>query len=247
MQISEAVLDIIARSTTDGPRLILPGQLPRPDYVAVDKVLKNVGGAWNRGKKAHVFPIDAADAIDSLLATGEISTFQEMGYFPTPLPVVEYLADLADLDPGIEALEPSAGIGAIAELIAPAVLAVDCYELDPGRADSIRAGGYARTVETADFLTVAPRPVYDRVVMNPPFAKKADVDHVLHALGFVKPGGLLVSVMSAGAARREDRKTVEFRKLVADVGGWIEDLPEDSFKASGTAVRTIVVVIPVGR
>jgi 16S rRNA G1207 methylase RsmC len=34
--------------------------------------------------------------------------------------------------------------------------------------------------------------------MNPPFARQADIHHVNHALKFLKPDGLLVSVMSAG-------------------------------------------------
>ena len=38
--------------------------------------------------------------------------------------------------------------------------------------------------------------------MNPPFAEHADIRRVTHALDFLKPDGLLVAVMSAGAEFR---------------------------------------------
>jgi predicted RNA methylase len=102
-------------------------------------------------------------------------------------------------------------------------------------------------VRCADFLEVQPTPLlaYDRVLMNPPFGGQADIRHVTHALGFVKPAGLVVAVMSAGVEFRQDKTTAEFRKLVSDHGGRIERLPEDAFKPSGISVRTVMAVIPV--
>ncbi len=79
--------------------------------------------------------------------------------------------------------------------------------------------------------------------MTPPFAKQADIQHVLHAYDFLKPGGLLVAVMSAGITFRSGRAE-EFRKLVADRGGSIDPLPDAAFKESGTDVRTVIAVIP---
>ncbi len=96
----------------------------------------------------------------------------------------------------------------------------------------------------ADFLEVPPRAVYDRVLMNPPFSGQADIRHVTHALGFVKPGGMVVAVMSAGVAFRTDKATAEFREMVTASGGEITPLPEGAFKASGTDVRTVLVTLP---
>lgn len=64
-----------------------------------------------------------------------------------------------------------------------------------------------------------------------------------HALGFLRPGGRLVSVMSAGVKYRQDAKTRAFRELVEQHSGTIEDLPEDAFRESGTSVRTVVVTM----
>ena len=80
--------------------------------------------------------------------------------------------------------------------------------------------------------------------MNPPFGNGADVRHVLHAEKFLRRGGLLVAVMSAGAEFRSDKRSEQFRKLVADRGGWIESLPDDAFELAGTNVRTVLAVLP---
>jgi len=121
---------------------------------------------------------------------------------------------------------------------------VDCIELHEQHAAVIRSAGYAREVTTADFLTVSPEPVYDRVIMNPPFAGKADVAHVQHALRFLKPGGVLVSVMSAGVTYRTDRATAGLREAVTEAGGAIEQLPLRAFAESGTDAGTVIVTIP---
>jgi predicted RNA methylase len=154
------------------------------------------------------------------------------------------MISLADLEPGMEVLEPSAGEGAIASTVAGLGCVVDCIEQNAKRAGVIYEAGYARTVTLADFLAVPQRAAYDRVIMNPPFADKADIAHVRHALGFLRPGGLLIAVMANGAAFREDRATASFRDLVSDAGGTIEPLPEGAFKESGTGVRTVLAVIP---
>jgi type I restriction-modification system DNA methylase subunit len=83
------------------------------------------------------------------------------------------------------------------------------------------------------------------VLMNPPFDKKrSDIHHVLHALKFLKPGGRLVAIMPSGVTFREDALTRDFRGIVEARGGHIEELPDRSFKQSGTMVNTVLVVIP---
>lgn len=170
-------------------------------------------------------------------------------FFPTPAAVVERMIAAAELSPDMDVLEPSAGLGAIAAKVAPLVHSVDCIERSGQLAERLRAAWFpeAGDVRCADFLEVQPTPLlaYDRVLMNPPFGSQADIRHVTHALGFVKPGGMVVAVMAAGVEFRQDKTTAEFRKLVSDHGGRIERLPEDAFKPSGISVRTVMAVIPV--
>jgi 16S rRNA G1207 methylase RsmC len=79
--------------------------------------------------------------------------------------------------------------------------------------------------------------------MNPPFCKGQDIAHITHALKFLKNGGRLVAVASAGVTFRQDRRYVEFRNLIASLGGTIEMLPDGAFKSSGTDVSTCIIVV----
>lgn len=81
---------------------------------------------------------------------------------------------------------------------------------------------------------------YDRVLMNSPFSRERDILHVSHAFRFLKPGGVLVAVMSGGAVFREDKLSRAFRQLVAEKGE-VWNNPDGSFKESGTNVRSIMV------
>lgn len=249
MRLDTDVLDVLRRARTDGNALRIGDQLDRDLYVKVNKALQAVGAKWNRGKQAHLFDGDAAAAVARMLAEGSVTTAQDISYFPTPPDVVDRLLTLAELASGMEVLEPSAGRGAIVVALEARGCLVDCVELNEANAVALAATGGARWIKQADFLLYRP-PVdvaghgYDRVVMNPPFDRGQDVRHVLHALRFVKPGGLLVSVMSVGVTFRRDRATAEFRDLVKDSGGRIVELPPESFASSGTKVATVIVVIP---
>lgn len=253
-KIDNHILAILAASTCEASRLYLPEQLSKPDYVAVNKVLEANGGKWNRTAKAHVFDEDAADAIEQALATGEFHRVkQDLGQFDTPPAVVARLIELAEIRPGDEVLEPSAGIGNIvAALLAANVLHVRANEMDTKRREKMMArfaDNQFRGIISfgdRDFLTVPPRPVFDRVVMNPPFAKQADIDHVRHALQFLRPGGRLVAVMSGGTMFRKDRKTLTFTDMVfSTYDGNIEPLPQGAFAESGTNVSACIVTVNI--
>jgi predicted RNA methylase len=245
MKVATDVMALLSASRTEGSKLFITGgQLERGLYSRLDKTLKAAGGKWNTKVKAHVFDGDAADAIETIILTGEVAVPQDFGFFPTPGPVVDRLLELARLDSGMTALEPSAGRGAIASALAIAGLEVDCIELLPDNAKHLEALPF-RSVRCADFLSIEPEPIYDRVVMNPPFDKKrSDIHHVLHALKFLKPRGLLIAVMPTGVIFREDALSRDFRGIVATRSGSIVNLPDASFKASGTAVSTCIAVIP---
>ncbi len=248
MRVDDEVLAVLSRAEMNGFELKLTGQLDRKLYERTNKVIEAAGGKWNRKAKAHVFESEAFDRIDQIILSGEVEIPKdEFNYFPSPPAVVARLVELADLHDGMTILEPSAGRGAIAMACVETTGGeVDCYELMEANFRELEKTGQFRKVINADFLTVAPFPEYDRICMNPPFAKQADIKHVTHALKFLKPGGKLVSVMASSVGFRENRLTNEFRDLIAERGGRIEALPEGAFKESGTMVRTVIVEIPAG-
>lgn len=245
MKIDQDVLAVLSVAEVNGAALLLTGQLDRKLYERTNKVIEAAGGKWNRKAKAHVFDADAADRIDQMILSGEVEVPKdEFNFFPSPPAVVARLLSLADVRAGMRVLEPSAGKGAIAYACVDLGAVVDCYELMEANFAALAGDIRLGSVRRLDFLTQAPEPSYDRVVMNPPFLKQADIKHVMHALQFLKPGGRLVAVMSAGVSFRNDARTTAFRQLVEARGGSIKALPENSFKASGTGVNTVIAVVP---
>lgn len=243
MKISDDVLAVLSNSVINENALILTGQMDRRLYVKTNEVLEAAGGKWNRKSKAHLFTGDATEIIEQIILTGEITTPQDFGYFPTPEPIVKQLIELADIKPEMLVLEPSAGQGAIAREAAK-IARVDCVELLPKNAEVLMSENIYRAVATGNFLETYLKPVYDRVVMNPPFSRQEDIKHVMHALNFLKPDGLLVSVMASSVSFRENNLTKEFRQLITSRNGKIIPLPENSFRSSGTGVNTVIVYIP---
>ena len=240
MKIDTEVLNVLDNCHIDGNILFLPDvQLERKLYEKVNKVLTCLGGIWNRGKKGHVFENDPSEMVEEAILTGEVTdSKKEFQFFETPKEIVKQMIELADLGPEDSVLEPSAGQGAIADCIGLNPLTV--IELNHKNAEVLRGNGYE--VIEQDFLTFDTTETYSKVIMNPPFSRQQDIDHVLHAWKCLKSGGILVSIMSEGTFFRQNKKSVAFRELLDEVGYSIP-LDEGAFKSSGTNVKTRIVVM----
>ena len=245
MQISQPVLEVLSAATLSGSALILNGTLDRKLYTDTNKVLEAIGGKWNKKAKAHLFDGDVIEIVDPIILTGEYTrTKQDFGQFDSPPEVVGRVMELACIQSGHTVLEPSAGLGALAVAAHNRGGIVTALEIDQKRYQNLSALNFHDVGLVDDFLTVpVPKIGFDRVVMNPPFARQADLLHVRRAFEWLKPDGLLVAVMSAGTRFRQDRKAVEFRDWADSVGGIFEDLPDGSFKPSGTNVSTVTLTI----
>ena len=165
------------------------------------------------------------------------------GFFPTPKAIVEKMLDEADIKPNEKVLEPSAGKGNIADEIKAKYPdnALDVVEWNTSLNELLTEKGH--NVVGEDFLKTTGN--YDKIVMNPPFEKGQDIDHIRHAYSLLNEGGRVVCIMSEGAFSRSDKKATEFREWLDEVGGVSEKLPEGSFKNSerSTGVNTRLVVI----
>lgn len=246
-RITTEVLDVLASLDVEGAvARITDGQLDRKLYVDVDKVLKAMGGKWNRSAKGHVFESDPSDAIDQAVITGEYTDKkQSFQFFETPEALTEELVAAAQIMPGMRVLEPSAGRGRIARAIKKAVPDCDLYTVEIDRPNIgylINREDKLLHVFGTDFMEKNFNFEFDRVVANPPFSRHQDTDHVTRAFSLLKPTGRLVSVVSSSATHRIDKKGVAFAALVKKCGSY-RDLPEGTFKESGTMVRAGVVVL----
>lgn len=242
--VSPIALQAIASASFSGREMRLADQLDRKTYAAVDAIVEAAGGKWSRKARVHIFSGDARSAIEQAIETGAVTRKQDLGQFDSPPAVVARIMELAQIRAGMSVLEPSAGLGAIAHAAAAAGAVVTCVEVDPSRAEVLRVEGFKILV--GDFLTFSHIGPFNLALMNPPFAGQVDIDHVRHAAAMLRPGGLLIAVMSAGVEFRQERKAAEFRAWLQDLGGSIEHLPESAFKTSGTSVRSVIVTVRAG-
>ncbi|HGS5470536.1 TPA: PLxRFG domain-containing protein [Vibrio diabolicus] len=165
-------------------------------------------------------------------------------FFPTPEAEVKKLIDLADIKPGMKVLEPSAGMGHIADQIA----ALNGVDLDVGElaftlSELLEEKGH--NVVAGDFLEYDAGEIYDRIVMNPPFSNDADIHHINHALTMLKDGGKLVAITSSMAGHRGNTTNKNFRRHLDEVGAEEINLDAGTFKNSlnPTNVATKIIVI----
>lgn len=213
----------------------------------------------------------AADPFDN----PKTEVARNFGFFPTPDAAVDFLLFgnsrnydyrmMADkTKTPLRVLEPSAGTGQIAKRLVNlwkekedadfhrqryhSGHRVTCVEIQPHLANELALSGRYEKVIRADFLTLSPPPaadLFDMVAMNPPFDRERDIDHVMHAMKFLRPGGMMMAIMSAGTEFRETRKSVAFRELMKSWHAEWHDLPARSFANSGTGtnINTIRLLV----
>lgn len=243
-KLSEAALGVLKTlSWVDDQVTLPPDQLERDLYAEVNRVLEASGGKWNRRRKAHVFPrakaLQARNFVDdAVIAKSYLDPKKAFEFFATPKALASKLVARANVKLGERALEPSAGEGAIAKALRDAGASIACVELSLDNVNHLLKEGFH--VHQCNFLEFRSEARFDVIVMNPPFSE--GVAHVEHALTFLRPGGRLVTILDAGVMSRSDKATKAFRARITD----FEELPSETFKESGTQVRTVIIEIQPG-
>lgn len=222
-----------------------------PDWDLLKRVMVALGGKWKTGGKnspgGFRFPddVDAAEVVRLAQESGEIIDPKAAEAFFTPDALADSLVDrLGHMDPEARVLEPSAGEGALVRALLRKrpglrVTAIEALAQHVAKLAAIPEHG--GPVLQEDFLDARPQSqgLFDAIAQNPPFSR--EIEHVRHAYTFLKPGGVLVAIMSAGIKYREDKARKAFRAWVAEHDGVIWENPEGSFEESGTSVRTVMV------
>ena len=176
--------------------------------------------------------------------TGALST--EIQFYQTPDAVTKVALYDLHLTDEHTVLEPSAGTGGMVKHLIPKAKHVTAIEVDATRAAAIPRGPKV-TVICANFLALLATPIYDHVIMNPPFFGTHWMQHVTHAMDFLKPGGTLTAILPVTAEIGDSRKHVAFRKWALGYSTWerleFRDLPAESFAESGTRVNTVILTL----
>lgn len=211
------------------------------DMVEDKVVLMNI----NSGKSNESFEQEEKERKIKQLEI-EIINRKIPGFFPTPNNLIEQLLGFAYINENDLILEPSAGKGDILDVIAEmrnSKKNLHAVEINPTLREILTIKGY--DVVANDFLSYNPPFKYDRIIMNPPFEKGLDIDHVNHALTLLKPNGILVSIMSEGAFTRSFKKEKEFREQILQMDSYltptIKDAFRNGFNSTGVSVRILKV------
>jgi protein-L-isoaspartate O-methyltransferase len=184
---------------------------------------------------------DPRAEIDRLEAAVRFSPIP--GFFPTPPALIERMLELADIRQGMLVLEPSAGNGHLAEAAKACGAAVHCCEIHPALSKILKAKALDVIGEdcmaVASAMSTAP---YDRVLMNPPFERGQDREHIRRMYDLLKPGGRLVAVCSTGPFHRTHTADMTFRSWLDRIGAEVEDVEDGAFNTSEAFRRTGVSV-----
>lgn len=229
-------------------------ELSRDEYVAVDEVLKLVGGKWSSKKKVHEFPYNPDPALALILSTGVLPGKNPTAFFPTPSSAIDDMFAFLDERFSYERktgpfrfLEPSAGTGFIAERLrewaAPNAI-IDTVEILECNQEVLKSKGF--NPFCGSFLDYAPEEKYDVIVMNPPFSVKGDkqayITHIMHAFSMLNSRGQLVAILPEGWKTNQSKTESEFRDFVSTyMGNELGYLPKGTFKESGTNIATDIL------
>lgn len=154
----------------------------------------------------------------------------------TPPELAKELVALAGVRKDSRVLEPEAGIGNIADAAKEVTDKVDCIERMTDFCEILKLKKH--NVIANDLLTATAAPIYDAVVMNPPFSEECE--HIKRAFDFVRPGGSLVAVCSSSIQWKSTRKYEQFRDWLSEHAHSID---ECGAKFEMTGVHTVVLVM----
>lgn len=193
-----------------------------------EKVLMSIGGV-KMARNAFTwfeFDYDPTAAIQDIQLSDALPDQKTHQFYPTTQALATQLLDEVNIQEGETCLEPSAGMGGLADQMPKT--STTCVEISPLHCRVLEAKGH--TVIEGDFLQWAQetRQRFDVVVMNPPYSEGRAVAHLNAAAALVKEGGRLGAILPAGM----DKKSV----LPGWDCSWSEPM-EGMF--AGTGVRVV--------
>lgn len=169
----------------------------------VARILQSLGAVERRGDNGYQwFEFDYCpdDVILEIVASGCIPDQKAHQFYPTPAELAQRAVELAQIGPRDLCREPSAGMGALADLMPKD--RTECVEISPLHCKVLEAKGFR--VTQANFLALhTNRSLFDRIVMNPPFSEGRWQAHLTHAASMLATDGRLVSILPAGAKGKD--------------------------------------------
>lgn len=163
-------------------------------------VLESIGGVLST-EGWWQFDYDAHDVIRDIVASGCIPDQKAHQFYPTPANLAQRVVDLAEIEPQHECLEPSAGTGAIADLMP--MDQTRCIEVSKLRCDVLTAKGHDAVCMDFAAWAESVSNQFDRICMNPPFDRGQWQAHITHAASLLSAGGRLVAILPSSAKGKD--------------------------------------------
>ena len=214
-------------------------QLLPDDYKTIDRILGFMHAKWDTKEKVHIFKIGYNPEEMTRSIKNGFLLIERDGFFSTPKGLCVKVVDAAQIKPGMTFLEPSAGIGAIADEITARGIApnqIDVCEMNPSRQKVLTDKGF--NLVGADFLQFFGK-TYDRIILNPPFENGIDSTHILKAVKMLNVGGILVAICGS----QINWMTSKPYGVLRAISSCIEEIPKGTFSSSGTGVETAMIII----
>ena len=157
------------------------------------------------------------------------------GFFPTPAETCERLIGYLTFPNDARVLDPSAGSGRFLEAVRDNWEIVgDACEWNTTLRQLLEKKGFP--ILGDDALSLEGQ--WDRILMNPPFEKGADIEHVEYAFERnLAPGGSLLAIMSESAFISVKKPVTRFWETMRPFCVLEERLPAGTFEESGTGVN----------
>jgi predicted RNA methylase len=190
---------------------------------ALVRVAQDIIGEGAEPQETFRKLVDLYDRQPALGVRSSTSVSQQA--YSTPLPLAYLAAVLAQTSPTKTVYEPSAGHGAL--LLGSAPEKVTVNELNPARAEDLRAQGYKVTQHDASVYM--PEKQHDIVILNPPFGtveespkkprefrfkhfRTSQIDHAiaLKSLEAMKPDGRAVLILGGKLGVEEERRSARY-------------------------------------
>ncbi|WP_182057838.1 DUF4942 domain-containing protein [Pantoea sp. ME81] len=200
-----------------------------------EKVLLSLGGVKKNINALtwYEFDYDPTTAIQDIQLSGALPDQKTHQFYPTPGVLASLLLDEVAIQAEDKCLEPSAGMGGLADLMPMAQ--TTCVEISPLHCRVLEAKGF--NVIEGDFLQWAQetRERFDVVVMNPPYSEGRALAHLNAAAELVKPGGRLAAILPAGLL---------FKDVLKDWSCSWSGIHKDMFAGTGVSVVRLVAYKP---
>lgn len=182
-------------------------------------------------------------AYKELTALAYVDAFD---FYPTPPSVINKMVELANIKDSQLILEPSAGKGDILDAIAHYnnTVQLDFCEFNKYNTEILELKCYNKVGQ--DFLMLDPdnNAKYDRILMNPPFEDRADIQHIRHAFEFLKDDGILVAVITNKSISNATPETAKMRQDV-ELFGTIVELDENVMTTDAERKATVSISLVV--